>query len=108
MKIILPLRAEFGLKILWFVPAVHAIEDPEKIVYIEPGEEALYPSADTLITVERQRDPLRRNRYTRDRDFVAAVEKEARETYGSASTTGPRCRRTCCWSPPVARPTATG
>ena len=99
MKIVLPLRAEFGLKIWWFVPAVHGYEGRPKIVYIEPGEEALYPSADMLITIERQQDPLRRNRYARDRDFVAQIEAEARATYGAhgaeylkPDTTWPRKR----------------
>jgi hypothetical protein len=82
MKVILPLRAEFGLKLWWFVPAVHAIDDPEKVVFIEPGEEALYPSAARLIEVDRQEDSLRRNRYSRDRDFVSFQKLRAIQMFG--------------------------
>ena len=81
MNVILPLRAEFGLKVWWFVPAVNAVPGP-KVVYIEPGEEALYPGANELITVERQRDELRRNRYARDAAFVAHHEELALARFG--------------------------
>lgn len=76
MNIVLPLRAEFGLKLWWFVPAVHAIPGP-KVVYYEPGDEALYPSADALIEVPRQEDSLRRNVYSRDAEFVGRVRRHA-------------------------------
>ncbi len=81
MKVILPLRAELGLKVWWFVPAVHALEG-ERVVYIEPGEQALFPSANTWLEVERQEDSLRRNRYARDAEFVAWAVKDARERFG--------------------------
>ena len=88
MNVVLPLRAEFGLKLWWFVPAVHAIDGP-KVVYIEPGEEALYPSADHLIEVDRQRDSLRRNRYMRDADFVRKIERHAAVTFPGAELVKP-------------------
>jgi len=81
MKIIAPLRAEFGLKVWWFVPAVHAIEGP-KVVYHEPGEEALFPSATELVPVRRQKDELRRNRYARDADYVARMIAHAMGHWG--------------------------
>jgi len=81
MKIVLPLRAEFGLKVWWFVPAVHGLEG-ERVVYIEQGEQALFPSANQMVEVERQEDSLRRNRYARDADFVAWAVKDARERFG--------------------------
>lgn len=89
MKIISPLRAEFGLKLWWHVPVVHAIEGP-KVVYHEPGDEALYPSADVLIEVERQEDELRRNRYERDIDFVRRIEAEATEVWPDAEILRPQ------------------
>ena len=81
MKIILPLRAEFGMKCWWHAPAVHAIGG-EKLVYIEPGEEALYPSASKYQIVERQHNDLRRNRYSRDREFINRVQQEALAEHG--------------------------
>lgn len=83
MKVILPLRAEFGMKVWWHAPAVHAIKTTDgKIVYIEPGDEALYPSAFQHIVIDRQSDELRRNRYDRDRDFVAAMRFDAKQRFG--------------------------
>ena len=59
MKVILPARGEFGLKVYQHVPAVHAIPGP-KIVLHEPGEEALYPSATELVEVPRADDDAKR------------------------------------------------
>jgi len=81
VKIILPLRAEFGMKIWWHAPAVHAIPG-DKIVYVEPGEEALYPSASEHRIVERQHNDHRRNRYSRDREFVNQIQQEALLEFG--------------------------
>lgn len=58
MSIVLPCRAEFGLKIRHHVPAVHAL-GPVSWIYIEPGEEALYPLAGRWIEVERRYDDER-------------------------------------------------
>lgn len=52
-------RGEFGLKIRYHVPWVHALPGP-KIVQIEEGEEALYPSADAYEIVPRVKDDSRR------------------------------------------------
>ena len=64
MKFILPCRGEFGLKIRYHVPNVHAIQGP-KTVYYEPGEEAFYPSATVLEEVPRVEDDLRRGTHPR-------------------------------------------
>ena len=81
MKVILPFRGELGLKLYWHVPAVHAIAGP-KVVYVERGERALYPSARGHIEVERREDDDRRNHYHRDQDFVDQTEAAARERFG--------------------------
>jgi len=81
MKVILPFRGEFGMKVWWHVPAVHAIEGP-KVVYVERGEQALYPSARGHVEVQRKEDNERRNHYHRDQDFVDQVEEQARERFG--------------------------
>lgn len=88
MKVILPLRAEFGMVVWWHVPAVHAIEG-DKVVYCEPGREALYPSASKHIIVEEQEDPKRRNRYNRDKPFVSATGREARRRFPDAEIVYP-------------------
>ena len=81
MKIVLPLRAEFGMKCWWHSPAVHAIKG-DKIVYIEPGDEALYPSATEHRIVEQQHDDDRRNVYARDRAYVKQVQQDVTEEFG--------------------------
>lgn len=81
MKVVLPLRAEFGMKVWWHAPAVHAIPD-EKVVCVEPGDEALYPSAIDHYVVDRQADDLRRNRYARDAAYVARVRDEIQGALG--------------------------
>lgn len=52
-------RGEFGVKVRSHVPIVHATPGP-KIVEIEEGEEALYPSAERWIVVPRGSDNDRR------------------------------------------------
>lgn len=52
-------RGEFGLKVYHHVPYVHALPGP-KIVEIEEGEEALYPSAAEYRVVGRGKDDKRR------------------------------------------------
>ncbi len=78
MKLVLPCRVEFGLKIRYHVPAVHAL-GPGNRVLIEPGDEALYPLADEWIHVERRHDDQRRGwadplkselAANSDRDFI--------------------------------------
>jgi hypothetical protein len=51
-------RGEFGLKIRYHVPRVHAAPGP-KIVEIEEGEEALFPSATEWVVVQRGPDDER-------------------------------------------------
>lgn len=77
--VVLPFRGEFGLKVYYHVPAVHAI-GPD-VIYCERGEEALYPSADRYVQVERNADGRRRNKYRRDRDFVSHAERDARNRF---------------------------
>ncbi len=73
--LILPNRGEFGLKVMYHVPAVHAIEH-EKIVFAEPGEDCLYPSASKIITVPSQPDDnMRRGMQERDGDFHEQIMK---------------------------------
>lgn len=52
-------RGEFGLVIRYHVPAVHAMPGPKE-VEIEPGMEALYPSADRYVMVDPTDDNRRR------------------------------------------------
>lgn len=52
-------RAEFGLLVRYHVPWVHGIRGP-KVVEIEEGNEALYPSADRWEIVARGSDDERR------------------------------------------------
>jgi len=81
MNVILPFRGEFGMKLWWHVPAVHAIPGP-KVVYCERGEQALYPSAEEHIECERNYDSDRRNHYYRDSRFVDAVQALAEKRFG--------------------------
>ena len=80
-RIVMPLRAEFGMKVWWHAPAVHAIAG-DKIVCIEPGDEALYPSATEFRVVTQQHDDARRNRYSRDREFLDNVQRDVITEYG--------------------------
>jgi ADP-heptose:LPS heptosyltransferase len=82
MRVVLPFRGEFGIKIFWYVPAVHAIPGP-KVVYGEEGQEALYPSAEEFIPVARKGDDgKRRNHYHTDGAFVREIAAQARERFG--------------------------
>lgn len=96
IKYVLPNRGEFGLKICYHVPAVHALEGP-KIVAIEEGEEALYPSADGFDYVTSPPDSTRRG-FTSRLDDLRGLAQEARGRLGqniemvSTSTRMPRER----------------
>ncbi len=84
MKVILPARGEFGLKLRYHVPAVHAIEGP-KIVYHEEGNECLYPSADQLVPVSTIPDFLRRGTHPRgDRVAVNIIREVSEEAWPDA------------------------
>lgn len=87
MKVVLPFRGEFGLKLQYHVPAVRAIAGP-KVVYIEEGEQALYPDATQWIEVERNRDELRRNTYAKD-SGVPAFRDVARKRFPQADMLKP-------------------
>ena len=82
MKFILPCRGEFGLKLRYHVPNVHAIPGP-KTVCIEPGEECLYPSADDFIIVDRIEDDARRGTHPRtDGAFNRRLREQIHNRYG--------------------------
>ena len=68
MKVVLPFRGEFGHIVQWHAPVVHAIEG-DKVVYIEEGNEALYPSATQWVEVVRLHDDRRRDQYRKDPDM---------------------------------------
>jgi hypothetical protein len=70
--IILPFRGEFGIKLIYHVPAVHALEAESKVVCCEEGEEALYPSATRIITCPRNDDAERRDSSRSDSAFMEA------------------------------------
>lgn len=61
MRTIPAWRKEFGLKVRYHVPWVHALPGPKR-VEIEEGEEALYPSADEWVIVPRAPDEDRKGR----------------------------------------------
>jgi ADP-heptose:LPS heptosyltransferase len=89
MNVVLPFRGEFGLKLWWHVPAVHAIE-PD-VCYIEAGEQALYPSAREWTEVDRQHDDRRRNNYAKD-DGTPVFEAVARWRFPAAELLKPSDR----------------
>lgn len=76
--VVLPNRGEFGLKLRYHVGGVHALEGP-KIVYMEPGEEALYPSATALRLIPRADDDTRRGLDPRSASIDQHVKRDARE-----------------------------
>lgn len=77
-------RGEFGLKVCYHVPAVHAIRG-QKVVFIERGEQALYPSAREHIEVDRREDAARRNSYKKDGAAVDEMAREIRRRYGAGA-----------------------
>lgn len=68
MKLVLPVRGEFGMRIRYHVPRVHAMPGP-KVVACELGEEALYPSASAFHYVGSPPDDNRRGLHARGEDF---------------------------------------
>ena len=70
MLLVLPYRGEFGHKIMWHVPTVHALKE-EKVICCEPGEEALFPNALEHVIVDRGDDLVRREIMRHDKDFYA-------------------------------------
>lgn len=83
-NVVLPARGEFGLRIRYHVPAVHALPRP-KAVYHEEGEEALYPSADETVVVPRIDDDRRAGTHPRsDVEFRAECSRDALERFPGA------------------------
>jgi len=91
MKVVMPFRGEFGIKVFWYVPAVHAIRG-EKVVYGEAGQEALYPSASFVPVARKEDDGKRRNHYHTDGSFVRDIERRARREYPGAEILKPTAR----------------
>jgi len=83
--LVLPFRGEFGLKIRYHVPVVHALGSV--IVCAEPGEESLYPRAKEIIDVARNNDDRRRHSYAVDRDFINSLRPELEERYPNTQFT---------------------
>jgi len=79
VKIVAPFRGEFGIKLRYHVPRVHAIEGPKLVIH-EEGEEALYPNASERMTVERAIDFARRDTFAGDRAFIKAMRREFPES----------------------------
>ena len=83
MRIYLPYRGEFGHKIMWHVPTVHA-DKAEKVVCCEEGEEALFPSAARHIPVSRNVDKDRHEHVHYDGAFIEQTcERLSREHPGA-------------------------
>jgi hypothetical protein len=74
---VLPFRGEFGIKLLRHVCRVHAIKHPNKLVVCEEGDEALYPSARSIINCARNVDHSRRDQPSEDSVFVQHFAAEA-------------------------------
>jgi hypothetical protein len=81
-RIVLPFRGEFGLVVRFFVPTVHALK-PDAVC-IEPGTEALFPSAARHLVVDRNEDAKRRDLYSKDAAYVAAVAAQLRREHPGA------------------------
>lgn len=80
IPIYLPFRGELGHKVMWHAPSVNHFSR-EKIVCIEPGDEALYPNAIKYIQVERKNDDRRRYRPRDDRAFLEDLVEELKLDY---------------------------
>lgn len=74
MRVALPFRGEFGLKLRFHVPRVHALA-PD-VACIEPGEEALYPSAKQFVMVDRNADDARRDVFSKDSDYLESLKPD--------------------------------
>jgi hypothetical protein len=69
IKLVMPCRGEFGLKMCHHVPAVNALEG-SYIVICEKGEQALYPNAYDYDICESAKDDNRRGLQERDEEFT--------------------------------------
>lgn len=101
MVVALPCRGEFGLKIHYHVPAVHAV-GPD-VVMMEAGEEALYPSAKERVFVDSPGDDSRRGLHVSG--DKPRFMKDARQRFPDAafftSTTGGQPRKRVALQPHV-------
>lgn len=82
MRIALPFRGEFGLLVRYHLPAVHAMA-PD-IACIEPGCEALFPSAGQHLVVARNDDDRRRDLFSKDAAFLTEFRRQLRAQYPGA------------------------
>jgi len=85
LNLYLPYRGEFGHIVMWHAPWVNGGEDP-KVVCLEEGMEALYPSAAAYVFVERRPDAARREYMQHDKNFTESFldhnRKELTEKFG--------------------------
>lgn len=88
MKIVAPLRGEFGLFVWWYVPAVHAMPG-RKVVCTEHGMAALFPTAWDIVRIARRNDAERRNRYEPESEYIASCESEACARFPDATLVRP-------------------
>lgn len=70
---VLPFRGEFGIKLLRHVCRVHGIRHSRKIVVCEPGDEALFPSAESYVICTPNDDDRRREMPRDDSLFTKAA-----------------------------------
>lgn len=85
MNVVLPARGEFGLKLRYHVPAVHALAGP-KVVFHESGEECLFPSADELFEVPSVEDKVRRGTFPKgDQSAMGDLRAAAQGHYPGAN-----------------------
>lgn len=77
--VVLPYRAEFGIRIRYHVPKVYGLPRPV-VVFHEPGLEALYPNAERVLVSSRKDD----DRDSSDAKFVARVRKRAEAEFPDA------------------------
>jgi len=82
MKVFLPYRGEFGFIIMMHAPQVYAEidkSDEVNLVCCEPGNEALYPTADDYYHVYHRHDADRRART--ENGFMNEIRKEIIKNY---------------------------
>lgn len=70
--VVMPNRGEFGLKICYHVPAVHALGTPDLVIH-EPGEKVLYPRAQKTIEISPANDDDRRGMKERNEVVAESV-----------------------------------
>ena len=93
-KVVLPNRGEFGLKICYHAPAVHAIGTPDMVIH-EPGEAILYPRAQQTIEISPAKDDMRQGMKERDSVVAESVQNVLLGAYPTTQQirTNDKCRR---------------